>query len=146
MKIGDIQLLRNARIKPRIAVSGAVEGIKTAQMQRSIQWRGNVHLRMLGEDSESMLAETEYPPKSGKIYYACASTGLIFDKQTGACRQSSNVSLEIRSVQPATMTATQFLKWRDGRIDSAPRDITLGKRGPKPKGYVAPDPDGDSDE
>ena len=108
-------------------------------LQASIQWRGMVRLHQLNEDSESYLAEVEWPKKSGRIYYGCASSGLLFDKQSGACRQSSNVTLDLDSLEPVKCTRAQFEKWRNARVQGGLRDIVISKRGPKPKGYVAPE-------
>lgn len=116
-----------------------VENLKMTSLQASIQWRGMVRLHQLNEDSESYLAEVEWPKKSGRIYYGCASSGLLFDKQSGACRQSSNVTLDMGSVESVKFTAAQFGKWHRERVMGGTRDIVISKRGPKPKGYVAPE-------
>ena len=116
-----------------------VEGLNVARLQSEIQWRGMVRLHQLNEGSESYLADVEWPKKSGSMYYGCASTGLLFDKQSGVCRQSSNVTLDMGSVESVKFTAAQFGKWHRERITGVTRDIVIGKRGPKPKGYVAPE-------
>ncbi len=118
---------------------GMVKGLNVARLQSEIQWRGIVRLHQLNEDSEGYLAETEWPVKSGRVWYACASSGLIFDKQTGACQQSSNVTLALDSLEPVKCTRTQFEKWRQARVQGGLRDIVISKRGPKPKGYIAPE-------
>ena len=123
----------------RITQVGMVEGLNMTKIQNAIQWRGIVRLHQLNEDSEGYLAETEWPVKSGRLWYACASSGLIFDKQTGACQQSSNVRLALDSMEPVKFTRTQFEKWRSARVQGGLRDIVISKRGPKPKGYVAPE-------
>ena len=130
------------REKKVVRNSGFVEGIASPKLQSQIAWRGMAHLAQLNEDSECMLADAEWPKKSGKVYYACVSTGLLFDKQSGACYQSSKVSLRLDTVEPFKCTLNQFIKWRENRIASAPVGIVL-KRGPKPKGYVAPEADTD---
>jgi hypothetical protein len=101
--------------------------------QSSIQWAGKVRLHQLREDDESKLAEHEHPPGSGKMYYACVSTGLLFDKQSGRCIQSSNLELLLDTVAPDKCTFGQFEKWRRARTKGGLKHITL-KRGPKPKG------------
>ena len=146
MKIGDIQLQRNARIKPRFAASGPVGYVPTVKLQSSIKWRGIVRLHQTGNDEPSYLSDHEYPPKSGRIYYADASTGLLFDKETGACKQSSRVTLKLDTLVPVKCTAATFRNFIKDKIESGPRDISIGKRGPKPKGYVAPDQEEDCDE
>ena len=118
---------------------GMVEGLNVARLQSEIQWRGMVRLHQLNEDSESYLADVEWPKKSGSMYYGCVSTGLLFDKQSGACRQSSNVTLLMDTVETTKCTLTQFGKWHRERVMGGTRDIVISKRGPKPKGYVAPE-------
>ena len=118
---------------------GMVDGLNIARLQSEIQWRGMVRLHQLNEDSESYLADVEWPKKSGSMYYGCVSTGLLFDKQSGACRQSSNVTLLMDTVETTKCTLTQFGKWHRERVMGGTRDIVISKRGPKPKGYVAPE-------
>lgn len=118
---------------------GMVDGLNVARLQSEIQWRGMVRLHQLNEDSESYLADVEWPKKSGSMYYGCVSTGLLFDKQSGACRQSSNVTLLMDTVETTKCTLTQFGKWHRERVMGGTRDIVISKRGPKPKGYVAPE-------
>ena len=128
------------KAEKRIPQVGMVEGLNVAKLQSAIQWRGMLRLHQLNEDSESYLAEVEWPKKSGRLHYACASTGLLFDKQSGACRQSSNVTLLMDTVETTKCTAAQFSKWHRERVMGGTRDITISsKRGPKPKGYVAPE-------
>lgn len=112
-----------------------VENLKMTSLQASIQWRGMVRLHQLNEDSESYLAEVEWPKKSGRIYYGCASSGLLFDKQSGRCQQSSNVTLLLDTVEETKCTPAQFGKWHTARVLCAPQGIKL-KRGPKPKGQT----------
>ena len=118
---------------------GMVEGLNVAKLQSEIQWRGMVRLHQLNEDSESYLADVEWPKKSGSMYYGCVSTGLLFDKQSGVCRQSSNVTLLMDTVETTKCTLTQFGKWHRERVMGGTRDIVISKRGPKPRGYVAPE-------
>lgn len=55
-----------------------------------------------GEQEESLLGEAVWPKKTGKIYYACATTGLLFDKQTGVCVQTQRVGLLLDTLADAT--------------------------------------------
>lgn len=129
----------------RVITTGAVDGLNMTKLETSIQWIGKVRLHLLNEDSDSMLSDTEWPIQSGRMFYGCASTGLLFDKQSGRCLQSSNVSLLLDTLQEVECTKAKFMKWREARIagGAATKHITL-KRGPKPKGYVAPEyEDGD---
>lgn len=129
----------NSLLKPepkRAPQNIQVEGLKMTSLQASIKWRGMVRLHQLNEDSESYLAEIEWPKLSGRLHYACASTGLLFDKQSGRCQQSSAVTLRLDTVEETKCTPAQFGKWHTARILSGPRDICL-KRGPKPKGATA---------
>lgn len=103
------------------------------KIQGSIQWAGMVRLHQTKEDNESKLAEYEWPVKSGRVYYACASTGLLFDKQSGRCVQSSNVELLLDTVAPEKCTIGQFNKWVKVRSTTGTKHLQL-KRGPKPKG------------
>lgn len=115
-------------------------------IKSSIQWRGQVMLYQLNEKKEVLLSEVEYPKNSGKKYYGCASTGLIFDKQSGACRQSSHVLLLIDTIEQKKYSSAAFAKWRAANVLSERKNIIIGKPGPKPKGYVAPDElDADND-
>lgn len=91
--------------------SSEVEGLLMHKLQSTIRWRGNVRLHMLGEDTESLLSECDWPKKSGNMFYACASTGLLFDKQSGRCLQSSSVSLLLDSVSPVDNAPGLYEQW-----------------------------------
>jgi hypothetical protein len=120
--------------------------LNMSQLQSSIQWSGMVRLHQLRSDDESKLSEAEWPKKSGRIFYACASTGLLFDKQSGRCLQSSNVELLLDTVAETKCTAGQFEKWRKARTTTGQQHLKL-KPGPKPKGYKPPrEMDGDYDD
>lgn len=106
---------------------------KMVRLQSSIKWQGLVRLHQLNEDDQSYLSEIEHPKGSGTMVYACASTGLMFDKQSGRCLQSSNLDLLLESVTETKCTAKQFEKWKKARSVTGTKHITL-KRGPKPKG------------
>lgn len=105
------------------------------RLQASIKFKGMVRLHQLREDDESYLSEVEHPKDSGQMFYACVSTGLLFDKQTGRCLQSSKLDLLLDSVAEVKCTAAQFEKWRKVRTVTGVKHITL-KRGPKPKGQA----------
>ena len=113
-----------------------VEGLNFTRLQSTIKWRGMCKLLQLGEEAECYLAETAWPPKSDKMYYADASTGLLFDKQSGACKQGSSVTLDLASVQPVTFSLRQYKAWLSSkRTGKWSATISL-KRGPKPKGWT----------
>ena len=106
------------------------------RLQSSIKWFGKMRLHQLKEDDASYLSEVEHPDGSGNLVYACASTGLMFDKQSGRCFQSSKINLLLDTVSEAKCTARQFEKWIKEKCASGTKHITL-KRGPKPKGQRA---------
>ena len=106
---------------------------KMVRLQSSIKWQGLVRLHQLNEDDQSYLSEIEHPKGGGTMVYACASTGLMFDKQSGRCLQSSNLDLLLESVTETKCSAKQFEKWVKDRSVSGNKNITI-KRGPKPKG------------
>lgn len=80
----------------------SVEDLDMKAVKRSIKWRGLVHLDQLREDDESLLGEARWPKANGEIYYACATSGLLFDKGTGHCLQSSNCTLLLGTIKPAS--------------------------------------------
>lgn len=120
---------RSRRRIIRKSTATEVDGLVMKTLQAGIKWAGMVRLHQLGENSESLLAECEWPRKSGKVYYACASTGLLFDKQTGACRQSSNVTLTLDSIVPRKCTPKEFKSWLEGRMEGGFNN--KAKPGPK---------------
>ena len=79
-----------------------VENLNFEAIKKTIHWRGNVRLHQTGEDDESLIGLAEWPKKSGVLYYACATTGLLFDKQTGRCLQSQTVLLLLDTMAPAS--------------------------------------------
>lgn len=82
----------------------------------AVQWSGMVHLNITNEDDESLLGMIEFPKNSGREVYACATSGLMFDKQTGRCIQSSNLHLKLDSVRPhPPMTRVKVKAWADNR-------------------------------
>lgn len=107
-----------------------VDGLNMTKIQGSVQWKGIVRLAQLNEDAESLLSDLEWPKKSGNHYFVCASTGLLFDKQTGACRQSTTVSLKIETVEPFKCTLAGYKKWLAARM-TGDWMKTKGKPGPK---------------
>ena len=122
-------------VRGRKSVHNEVNGVKMEPLQKSIRWVAMVRLHQLNEDSESLLAETQWPPKTGPVYFACASTGLLFDKQSGRCLQSSQVTLLLDTMEPLEGgTKGLFKRWRDARIAAQGAfNHSTGKRGPKTK-------------
>ncbi len=78
-----------------------VTGLRMEKIVASIRWRGMVELHHTGEKEESLLGEVQWPKKKGPVYYACATTGLLFDKQSGKCVQTQRVDLLIDTLAPA---------------------------------------------
>ena len=107
--------------------------LKMVRLQSSIKWHGLVRLHQLKEDDETYLSEIDHPSIGGTMVYVCASTGLMFDKQSGRCLQSSHMDLLLESVAETKCSAKQFVKWVNDRSASGNKNITI-KRGPKPKG------------
>lgn len=79
-----------------------VEKLNFEAIKKSIHWRGMLRLHQLGEDDESLIGLAEWPKESGTTYYACATTGLLFDKETGRCLQSQTVTLLLDTMAPAS--------------------------------------------
>lgn len=111
-------------------MSKAFYSPKMLPIQQSIQWSGIVRLHQLNEDNESKLSSVQ---AGDKTYYACASTGLLFDQQSGRCTMSSAVELKLDTVKPDKCTFGQFNKWVANRQAAGQKHLQL-KRGPKPKG------------
>ena len=67
--------------------------------------------------------------------YVCASTGLVFNKETGREVRYSTVSLDLQTVEKTNISKTAFLKWlqkaKEG-IDEW-RYFSISKPGPKTK-------------
>lgn len=126
---------RRTVVKQRALITDEVNGLKMEPLQKSVRWTAMVRLHQLNEDSESLLAETAWPPKTGPLYFACVSTGLLFDKQSGRCLQSSRVTLLLDTVQPIVgSTRGLFKSWLDRRIaEQGVFNHSIGKRGPKTK-------------
>ena len=94
-----------------------VTGLKIEPLRRSIRWIAQVCLHQLNENSESLLSEVQWPPKSGPMYYACASTGLLFDKQSGVCLQSTKITLLLCTVKSIDGSKPGFfMAWRDKKM------------------------------
>ena len=138
---------RRLTVSSRKVAHDEVNGLKMEPLQKSIQWMATVRLHQLNEDSESLLAETQWPPKTGPVYFACASTGLLFDKQSGRCLQSSRVTLLLDTVQPIVgSTRGLFKSWRDRRIaEQGVFNHSIGKRGPKTKAQKAYESENEGD-
>lgn len=79
-----------------------VDSLNMEAIKKTIQWRGTVRLHQLNEDDDSLLGLARWPKKGGPEYYACATSGLLFDKETGECVQSTNVVLKLDTITPAT--------------------------------------------
>lgn len=79
-----------------------VGAINIETIARAITHWGIVRLAQTLSDDESLLAVMEWPKKGGKTYYACAVTGLLFDVETGDCRQSSRCQLLLDTLTPAS--------------------------------------------
>ena len=80
----------------------SVDALNMEAVKKTIRWRGMVRLHQLNEDDESLLGVAEWPKKSGIEYFACATSGLLFDKETGVCLQSRTVVLLMDTIMPAT--------------------------------------------
>ena len=130
---------RRPDVIKRASANDEVKGLKMEPLQASVRWVANLRLHQTGEDCESLMSETKWPPKIGPEYFACASTGLLFNKQSGRCLQSSSVSLLIDTMKPIVgSTRGLFKKWRDKRIaEQGAFSHSTGKRGPKTKAHKA---------
>ena len=103
-------------VKKRVIFQKDVNGLPFTLLQGDIRWVGQVRLHQLRQDDECLLSEVEWPKCSGVVWYVCVSSGLLFDKQTGACRQSTNVVLLLETVAPAGKLPAGFSgKWRKER-------------------------------
>lgn len=127
---------------------GEVVGLNMKRLQSAIRWSGKVKLFLTGEVLDAYLAECTYPKRDGTTYYACASTGLLFDKESGRCRQSSSVLLLIDSVAPVDCSYKAFCTWQKARQASEEQKaFTISRRGPKPKDYApTDDPDDETED
>ena len=70
-----------------------------------------MNLHITGEAKETYLSETDWPLCSGNMHYVCASTGLIFNKETGREVRYSTVLLDLKTVEKTYISKTAFLKW-----------------------------------
>lgn len=94
-----------------------IDSLNMESIRRKIRWRGIVRLHQTQEDDESLLGEYEWERKSGVVYLACATTGLLFNKSTGSCLQSSSVSLLLDTlVEAKPSDYTSFMKARKSRV------------------------------
>lgn len=141
---------KRADFKKRAGVVDEVIGLKMETLQNNIRWTGMLRLHHLKEDAQSLLSETQWPKKTGPVYFVCVSTGLLFDKQSGICRQSSRITLLMDSVKPiegGVQGAGYFKRWRDKRIqDDGWLNSNQAKRGPKPKGQKANESENEGEE
>ena len=103
-------------VKKRVISPKYVTGLPFTLLQSDIRWLSKVRLHQLRQDDECLLSEVEWPKRSGVFWYVCVSSGLLFDKQTGECRQSTNVVLLLDTVTPAGKLPAGFYgKWRKER-------------------------------
>ena len=103
-------------VKKRVISPKYVTGLPFTLLQSDIRWLGEVRLHQLRQDDECLLSEVEWPKRSGVFWYVCVISGLLFDKQTGECRQSTNVVLLLDTVTPAGKLPAGFYgKWRKER-------------------------------
>lgn len=108
--MGATRIKRRKMPAPAPSVAG-VEGLPINRLQERIRWSCCVWLEMLKEKSESMLSEIEWPKNSGRVYFVCVTSGLLFDKGDGHCLQSNSVRLIPETVAPATMSQAQLIAW-----------------------------------
>lgn len=80
----------------------AVGCLSAEEVKRAITVRGLVRLHQTGEDDESLIAVLRWPRKTGNEFYVCATSLLMFDKNTGACVQSTNLTIDISSLRSAS--------------------------------------------
>lgn len=73
-------------VKKRVIFPKDVNWLPFTLLQADIRWVGQVRLHQLRQDDECLLSEVEWPKRSGVFWYVCVSSGLLFDKHTGACR------------------------------------------------------------
>lgn len=118
------------KAKPRKPSKTEVDGLNMIGIQGEIRWTGFVHLDQTNEDLECLLSETVWPRKTGACYFVCASTGLLFDKQTGACRQSRKINLRMDTVVESRKTRAEFRKWMSEKSNG--EGWCKKKPGPKP--------------
>jgi len=103
-------------IKKRVILPKDVNGLPLTVLKNRIKWFGKVRLHLLDEDDEALLSEVEWPKKSGILWYVCVFSGLLFDKQTGKCRQSTNVTLMLETLSGSeSLPAGYFNRWRRER-------------------------------
>lgn len=104
-----------------------IENLNMDRIKSSIQWHGQVRLLINGERDDCLVGEYEWPKKSGKVYFACATSGLLFDKQSGRCLQSPNVVLLLDTMMPAAPSAMRsYLASRRQR--GYGKNITVGSK------------------
>lgn len=90
-----------------------VENLNMEKIKKTIKWSAKVRLHQLNEDDDSLIGETEWPKGSGDVYYVCATSGLLFKKQSGECLQSPHVQLKLETMEPSSPKA--FAKFMSGR-------------------------------
>ncbi|MFZ4539536.1 hypothetical protein [Propionivibrio sp.] len=120
-------------IAERVKTHDEINNLPMKAIQSAIRWTGTCRLHMLNEDAECLLSEYKLSKGDSKIYYADASTGLLFDRVTGACRQSSRVTLDIESIKETVCTLAGFGRWRNAKFEGWSETQLKNKRGPKTK-------------
>ena len=129
--------LKQAKTRARLKTitDNGFTGHDLGSYQARIKWKSLMNLHITGEAKETYLSETDWPLCSGNMHYVCASTGLIFNKETGREVRYSTVSLDLKTVEKTNISKTAFLKWLQKakeRIDEW-RDFSITKPGPKTK-------------
>lgn len=126
-KSGTVQKV----IRHKFQEPSEVNGLRFQAIRSSIRWRAKVRLNVTGETDDSYLSEIEWPTKSGKRYYVDAATGLLFDKQTGLCKQASTVELDIGSLTRIEgFGRKQFAAWVKSRRNGE-WQITISAKSPR---------------
>lgn len=123
-----------------IATNGIEESVLTSLALRNLKWFGKMNLHLLNEQADSWLAEIDWPLCSGKKHYVCASTGLVFNKETGREVRYSSVSLDLSTIEEKQCTEKEFRKWKAiaRAASDGWRNFSV-KPGPKPKSSIESD-------
>lgn len=144
--MGSSSLINPERWKERLKQAKTRARLKTiaddgftahdlGSYQTRIKWKCLMNLHITGEAKETYLSETDWPLCSGNMHYVCASTGLIFNKETGREVRYSTVSLDLQTVEKTNISKTALLKWLQKAKESADEwsAFSISKRGPKTK-------------
>lgn len=106
---------RHNMVKKHKARPVEVNGLPFGKLQEAIKYRGNVMLHITGELDDCLLTDYEWPENSGVVWYCCVASGLLFDRQTGRCKQAETVSLAMESLVPFVADRTFYRKWTEER-------------------------------